>query len=39
LRFASSTSLTISDGSINAIEVVPDNLSVMTQLGAVRLAE
>jgi ketosteroid isomerase-like protein len=31
--------LTISDGRISAIEVVPDNLSLMTQLGAVRLAE
>jgi SnoaL-like polyketide cyclase len=31
--------LTISDGRISAIEVVPDNLSLMMQLGAVRLAE
>jgi hypothetical protein len=31
--------LTISDGCITAIEVVPDNLSLMLQLGAVRLAE
>ena len=30
---------TISDGRIIAIEVVPDNLSLMMQLGAVRLAE
>jgi ketosteroid isomerase-like protein len=29
--------LTISDGRITAIEVVPDNLSLMMQLGAVRL--
>jgi hypothetical protein len=31
--------LTISDGRIGAIEVVPDNLSLMTQLDAVRLAK
>jgi ketosteroid isomerase-like protein len=31
--------LTISDGRITAIEVVPDNLSLLMQLGAVRLAE
>jgi ketosteroid isomerase-like protein len=31
--------LTISDGRITAIEVVPDNLSLMMQLGAVRLLE
>jgi ketosteroid isomerase-like protein len=31
--------LTISDGRISAIEVIPDNLSLMMQLGAVRLAE
>jgi ketosteroid isomerase-like protein len=31
--------LTMSDGRISAIEVVPDNLSLMMQLGAVRLAE
>jgi ketosteroid isomerase-like protein len=30
--------LTISDGRITAIEVVPDNLSLLMQLGAVRLA-
>jgi ketosteroid isomerase-like protein len=31
--------VTISDGRITAIEVVPDNLSLMMQLGAVRLAD
>jgi ketosteroid isomerase-like protein len=31
--------LTISDGRITAIEVVPDNLSLMMQLGAVRLVD
>jgi ketosteroid isomerase-like protein len=30
---------TISDGHITAIEVVPDNLSLMVQIGAVRLAD
>jgi ketosteroid isomerase-like protein len=31
--------LTISDGRITAIEVVPDNLSLMMQIGAVRLTD
>jgi ketosteroid isomerase-like protein len=31
--------LTIGNGHITAIEVVPDNLSLMMQLGAVRLAD
>jgi ketosteroid isomerase-like protein len=31
--------LTIRDGRIAAIEVVPDNLSLMIQLGAVRLVK
>jgi ketosteroid isomerase-like protein len=31
--------LTISDGRITAIEVIPDNLSLMMQIGAVRLAD
>lgn len=37
--FARGDVLTTGDGRVSAIEVVPDNLSLMTQLGAVRLAD